>query len=263
MHNTRARSNLVSGVLHGAAIAVVLLVTGVKPPAVAPREHITFLTPADVLKYDVAPEREHAGGGGGDRSPLPASAGNLPKRALRQFVAPMVKALNENPVLTMEPTIVANPELAIPVLNIAQIGVPNGPVGPPSNGQGKNGGIGNGDGGGVGDGRGPGAGPGDGGGVASARAGLKGALTQPVLLSKSDPEYSEEARKAKVQGSVMIRAEIDARGQIQNISIARGLGMGLDESAAEAVKKWRFRPGTVNGRPVVTSALIEVSFRLL
>jgi TonB family protein len=254
---------LISGVLHGAAIVAILVFTGMKTPAPPVREHITFLTPSDVLKYDFVKENVYAGGGGGDRSNTPASIGNLPRRATRQFVAPTTQVLNENPVLTMEPAIVANPEIAVPQLTLAQIGLPNGVVGPPSNGTGRNGGIGNGNRGGVGDGDGPGAGPGDRGGVASARSGLQGAITQPVLIYKAEPEYSEEARKAKVQGSVMIHAEIDARGQIQNISIARGLGLGLDERAAEAVRKWRFRPATQNGKPVAANALIEVSFRLL
>ena len=263
MHVTRARSTLVSGVIHGAAIAVILLVTGVKPP-VTVRDHITLLMPRDLLKYDVAaPPRKDAGGGGGDRSETPASAGNLPRRATKQFVVPMVEPLNANPVISMEPTIIANAEIVVPQLNLAQLGDPHGVEGPLSNGPGKNGGIGNGDRGGVGAGNGPGAGPGENGGVAGIRPGFQGVATEPVLLFKAEPEYSDEARKARVQGSVMIHAVIDAGGQVQNLSIAHGLGLGLDERAVEAVRKWRFRPATRNGKAVPANALIEVSFRLL
>jgi protein TonB len=88
-------------------------------------------------------------------------------------------------------------------------------------------------------------------------------LTEPVLLWKAEPEYTDEARKAKVQGVVIVRAEIDAHGQVQNISVAQGLGLGLDERAIAAVQKWKFRAGTRNGRPVSTSALIHLTFRLL
>ena len=70
----------------------------------------------------------------------------------------------------------------------------------------------------------------------------------------------EEARKAKIQGSVMIRAEIDARGQVQSLSIAQGLGLGLDERAVEAVRKWRFRPGTEDGHNVKTDVNVEITF---
>jgi TonB family protein len=175
----------------------------------------------------------------------------------------MVKSENAHPILTIEPTIIANPEIAIPQLNLAQFGDPHGVIGPPSAGRGKGGGIGDGDGTGVGNGEGPGAGPGRDGGIASGRSGLQGSLTEPVLLWKVDPEYSEDARKAKLQGVVMVRAVIDARGQVQNISVAQGLGLGLDERAIAAVQKWKFRAGTRNGQPVSTSALIQLTFRLL
>lgn len=264
MYASPARSTLVSGVLHGAAIALILFATGVKPPVAPNRDHTTLIAPLDLLRYDVTiPQRDDAGGGGGTRSGTPASIGNLPRRATRQFVVPMVQPLNPNPVISMEPTIIANPEIVVPQLNLAQLGDPHGVAGPPSNGSGKGGGIGDGNGTGVGDGDGPGAGLGRDGGVAPIRSGFQGAATEPVLLWKSEPEYSEEARKAKVQGSVMIRAEIDARGQIRNLTIAHGLGLGLDERAVEAVRTWRFKPATRNGKPVPANALIEVSFRLL
>ena len=64
-------------------------------------------------------------------------------------------------------------------------------------------------------------------------------------------------------GVVMVRAVIDARGQVQNLSVAQGLGLGLDERAIAAVEKWKFRAGTRNGKPVATSALIQLTFRLL
>jgi protein TonB len=264
MYASPARSTLLSGALHAAAIALVLFATAVKPSFVKPTDHTTLITPLDLLKYDVTvPQRADAGGGGGMRAKTAASIGNLPTRALKQFLAPMVKAENPNPILTIEPTIIANPEIAVPQLNLAQYGDPHGVVGPPSAGPGKHGGIGDGDGTGVGPGHGPGAGPGRDGGIASAQTGFQGSLTEPTLLWKTEPEYSDEARKAKVQGSVIMRVEIDARGQVQNISVAQGLGLGLDDRAIAAVRKWKFRPGTRNGKPVPTNALIQVTFRLL
>ena len=62
---------------------------------------------------------------------------------------------------------------------------------------------------------------------------------------------------------MIVRVEIDARGQVQNIAVAQGLGLGLDERAIAAVQKWKFRAGTRNGKPVSTNALIQVTFRLL
>ena len=264
MYASPARSTLLSGALHAAAIVLILFTTGVKPSLMTPAGHTTLITPLDLLKYQVIiPQRADAGGGGGLHAKTAASIGNLPTRALKQFLAPMVKSENPNPILTIEPTIIANPEIAVPQLNLAQFGDPHGAIGPPSAGRGKGGGIGDGDGTGVGPGVGPGAGPGRDGGIASAQAGFQGSRTEPVLLWKAEPEYSDEARKAKIQGLVIVRVVIDARGQVQNMSVAQGLGLGLDERAIAAVQKWKFRPATRNGKPVSTNALIHLTFRLL
>jgi protein TonB len=263
MNASPARSTMISGALHAAVIALVLLATGVKPPT-AQNGHITLFTPLDLLNYAVhVPQRADAGGGGGLRAKTEASLGNLPRPALKQFLAPMVKSEDPNPILTFEPTIIANPEIVVAQFDLSRLGNPHGAPGPPSPGPGKNGGIGNGDGTGVGPGSGPGAGPGHDGGIASGHSGFQGSLTEPALLYKTEPEYSEEARKAKIQGSVMMRVEIDARGLVKNIAVSQGLGLGLDERAIDAVSKWKFRPGTRNGQPVPTIALIQVTFRLL
>jgi TonB family protein len=85
----------------------------------------------------------------------------------------------------------------------------------------------------------------------------------PALLYKKEPDYSEEARKAKYQGVVTLDVEIDAAGRTSDISIIRHLGLGLDEKAVEAVKQWRYRPASKEGRPIATRIQVEVSFRLL
>ncbi|HEX4595329.1 MAG TPA: energy transducer TonB [Bryobacteraceae bacterium] len=95
----------------------------------------------------------------------------------------------------------------------------------------------------------------------SARAGHK--ITPPQLIYKVEPEFSEEARKAKYQGVVVLAIEVDASGHPRNLRVLEQLGLGLDEKAIEAVSQWRFRPGYQDGRPVVTSATVQVSFRLM
>ena len=263
MYASPARSTVISGALHGAVIVLVLATTGVKTPLVKNTDHVVLFTPLDVMKYEITvPQRDDAGGGGGMRAKTAASLGNLPPRKLKQFLAPMVKAENANPILTIEPSILASPEIAVAQLNLAQFGDPHGVMGPLSAGPGKGGGIGNGDGTGVGSGDGAGAGPGHGSGIAG-QSGFQGSLTEPVLLYKVDPEYSEEARKAKLQGVVMVRAVIDVRGRVQDIAVAQGLGLGLNERAIAAVQQWKFRAGMRNGKPVATSALIQLTFRLL
>src|SRR5439155_17068518 len=132
-----------------------------------------------------------------------------------------------------------------------------------SNGPGSGGGIGSGKGGGVGSGTGPGFGPGEGGGIGGGVFRMGGGVTAPSLLSKVEPEYSEEARKAKYQGTVLLYVEVDATGRATNIRVARSLGLGLDEKAAEAVKQWKFTPGKKDGKAVTVAATIEVNFRLL
>ena len=87
-------------------------------------------------------------------------------------------------------------------------------------------------------------------------------VSAPVPIFRADPEYSEEARKAKWQGAVLLQTVVDESGVPQNIQVVRSLGMGLDQKAIEAVQKWRFKPGTKDGAPVPVSATIEVDFRI-
>jgi TonB family protein len=204
------------------------------------------------------------GMGGGDRSPLPPSKGRLPKVSPRPFTPPSAVVNNPDPRLSMEPAILAQPDVALPQVNMARYGDPLERIGPPSNGSGKNGGIGTGDGGEVGPGHGHGPyGPGDGDGVEGVWRVGTGGVSAPVLLFKVEPEYSEEARKAKFQGTVLLAIEVDRSGRAQNVRVARSLGLGLDEKAIEAVRRWKFKPGYKDGRPVTVAATIEVNFRLL
>ena len=200
---------------------------------------------------------------GGDRSLLPASKGRLPKAALRQFVPPQAVQANLNAKMTMEPSILAPPDVILPNVNMSAYGDPLGKIGPPSNGTGSGGGIGSGKGGGVGAGEGGGVGPGSGGGFGGGVFRVGGGVTAPALMFKVEPEYSEAARKAKYQGIVTLYVEVDPSGRANHIRVLHSLGLGLDEKAIEAVKKWVFSPGKKDGRPVTVAATIEVNFRLL
>jgi TonB family protein len=90
-----------------------------------------------------------------------------------------------------------------------------------------------------------------------------GVVTQPKLLSKVEPDYSEDARAAKYQGTVVLKVVIGADGLTHNAEVVRSLGLGLDLKAVEAVAQWKFSPGTKDGSPVPITANIEVNFRLL
>lgn len=88
-------------------------------------------------------------------------------------------------------------------------------------------------------------------------------VTAPSLLFKVDPEYSEEARNAKYSGTVLLSVVVGADGKACNITVLKGIEMGLGEKAVEAVAKWRFKPGMKDGKAVDVRAKIEVGFRLL
>jgi TonB family protein len=81
-------------------------------------------------------------------------------------------------------------------------------------------------------------------------------------LYKVEPDYSEAARQAKVEGTVLLYIQVDPSGKAINIRVLHGLGLGLDQRAIEAVKKWKFEPAFKNGTPVTVEAQIEVNFRL-
>lgn len=216
-------------------------------------ETVDYILPA-------APGESHGGGGGGTRDKLPASHGSAPRFANQQLTPPAV-VRNEAPKLPADPTVVGPPDLKLPQLG--QTGDPMAAIfNPPSNGTGSGGGIGSGEGGGVGVGSGPGVGEGRGGGIGGGVFRVGGGVSAPHAIYDPDPEYSEQARKAKYQGSVLLSAVIDAQGRPRDLRIARSLGMGLDEKAAEAVGKWRFTPALKDGRPVAVQISIEVVFRL-
>lgn len=88
-------------------------------------------------------------------------------------------------------------------------------------------------------------------------------VTAPQLLRKVEPEFSEEARKAKYSGVVILTIEVDATGHPRGFRVVQSPGLGLDQKAIEAVTKWLFRPGYQDGKPVVTTATVYVNFRLL
>jgi protein TonB len=260
MTNSRPRSTIISLAIHTAAIALLLLWS----KQVAPTTHFASVELLSLTDppHIPAPSVNAAGGGGGSHAVVPASAGHLPKIALRQFVPPAIEVVNPDPKLVMEPTIEGPPELALLDKSLANPGDPISRFAGSSAGTGGPLGIGNGHGTGVGNKTGAGAGDGDAPYGTVYRAGING-VTRPLLIHQVEPEFSEEARKAKYSGTVKIVADIDSNGHPRNLRVAKSLGLGLDEKALEAVGQWLFKPGTREGKPVTVSAMIEVAFHLL
>ena len=260
----KKNAGAMSMLIHGTIIALLLFV-GTNPTLQQKAKDVVNLVAPNLEAYKPAAVKKPmgGGGGGGDRSLIQASKGKLPKISPRQFTPPMAVVNNPAPKLIMEPTLQIQPDANIPNLKMPNFGDPNSLGRIPSNGTGSGAGIGSGSGGGVGSGSGGGFGPGSGGGVGGGAYRVGGGVSAPALISKIEPEYSEEARKAKFQGAVILSIVVDERGVARDIRVVRTLGLGLDEKAIEAVQKWRFRPGVKDGRPVPVTAQVEVNFRLL
>ncbi|HXU45436.1 MAG TPA: TonB family protein [Thermoanaerobaculia bacterium] len=88
------------------------------------------------------------------------------------------------------------------------------------------------------------------------------AIRPPVAVTRVEPRYTEEARKIRLQGTVVLEAIIDEQGRVTNVNILKGLSFGLDREAANAVSQWRFRPATLEGRPVKVYFNLTVQFHL-
>jgi len=236
-----------------AILAVIVYLTSCvirNPPVVMPRVAELANLPMIFLG--------HNGGGGGGLDPLPASHGNLPRASLDpQIVPPTVLQPTQMPKLAAEETVVVAPDIKLP--QGRQIGDPNSPFSKwLSNGPGGPGGIGNSCCDGVGDSTGPHAGSGPPGIYPAGRGGV----SVPEVIYNPEPSFSEEARKSKTQGIVLLLIVVGKDGKPSDIHVRQSLGMGLDEKAIEAVSRWRFRPAMLNGQPVATQIAVEVNFRL-
>ena len=261
VYDQRGRGLLSSTVLH--VVAVVLLFTFLSSPHLeqAALGSIDLFVPVDVAQFLTALRNEPGGGSGGLNSPLPVSRGKLPRFDERQ-IAPPALAPVENARLMVEPTLLGPRDLQVSTLNLEWFGDPLAAVGPPSHGPGRAGGFGNSKGAGVGPDSGAGYGAGPGGGVSGVYR-IGDGVSLPVLIYRVDPEYSDAARKAKVQGTVALLIEVWPDGRAHNIRLEQGLGLGLDEHALKAVEQWRFKPGLKDGSPVRVRARVVVQFRLL
>jgi protein TonB len=213
--------------------------------------------PVQVVELNVPPQAPpklvSMGGGGGQKGPTPVTKGTPPPPSPHQIVPPMAPP-KIDPKLAVPPTVDIQKDLKM-ASSIPQIGVANSPlVGVAS--------MGNGSGGGLGSGNGNGIGPGSGGNTGGGPRRIGGGVSAPEVRYKVDPEFSEEARKAKVAGNVLVNLWVDTNGLPTHVHVIRGVGMGLDEKAVEAVKQYRFKPAMENGKPVLVELNIEVNFQI-
>jgi len=249
---------LLAGLILGGTILGRHLVQAAPQPKVT----VTLISPDDLPVIKPGKTQVGGGGGGGDRDVLQASKGRLPKFSMQQITPPVVVVRNEHPKLAVDPTIVIPPQVQLASNNMPNLGDPLSHAVLPSSGTGSGSGIGSGSGGGVGSGKGPGFGPGEGGGTGGGIFRVGAGVSPPRVIYQPEPEFSEEARKAKFQGICTLALVVGADGRPSNIRVQSSLGMGLDEKAIEAVKNWKFEPAMKDGHPVAVAIAVEVDFHL-
>jgi TonB family protein len=258
-------SSAVSFVTHAVIIGLILLFTLEQWHERALQKKLA-VTPVDVSPFiPPSPLKDTmgGGGGGGNHEVVEASKGKLPKMVKVPLAPPQILKL-DHPKLAVEPAVMMPQQIKLPDNpNMPNIGVPQSPqIALASQGGGSGSGFGSGSGGGIGSGNGNGIGPGTGGGYGGGLYHPGGGVSNPVLVYAPDPEFSDEARRAKYQGVCVVSLIVDAQGNPQRVRIVRPLGMGLDEKALEAVREYKFKPAVYQGHPVPVEINIEVNFRI-
>jgi protein TonB len=273
----------VSTLLHGAVVVLVLLTAfGLRDTVT--EAHVRPL-PAHLV-FLAVPGPGGGGGGGGVRRPQPPARAELKgTSALRSPVRTEPRRPKEEPrpkpprppdpkpvekppdvpVVETAPPVppVAAPVAPVPAETRDQAGVPEAPAStPPNQGSGSDGGSGSGAGTGMGEGKGPGVGAGEGGGTGGGPFRPGSGIAPPGLLREVKPQYTEEARRAGVEGDVVLEIVVRADGTVGNVTILRSLGAGLDRRAVDAVRQWRFSPARRFGTPVDVLVEVAVEFKL-
>jgi periplasmic protein TonB len=248
--------------LHTLIVAAILVITqfAITKQDEIKRTVIALVDPSEIILPPSAKEAG-GGGGGGDKSLLDASKGRPPKFDMKQITPPTAVIKNPDPKLEVEQTLAVPPEVRLPTSQ-TQVGDPLSQALIASNGTGISSGIGTGSSGGIGSGSGRGLGPGFNAGTGGGIFRVGGGVSAPRVVFSPDPEYSEEARKAKYQGTVVLHLIVGPDGRPRDISLQRTLGLGLDEKAIAAVRTWRFEPAKKDGQPVSVAINVEVNFNL-
>ncbi len=246
------KSTTAAMLLHAAAIALFFFwgARAIHNNMVAKQMELTaILTPPPM-----APLKDTMHGGGGQRGVTPVTEGHLPKFANTQITPPKAPPMEQPKIHMPDPTIEVQTNLKMVNNNMPNIGMPNSTLIGNSMGIGVGSGLGSGNGSGLG----PGSGGNYGGGVRR----IGGGVSSPVVIYQVEPEFSEEARKAKFMGVVLVNLIVDAHGMPQNVHVLRGVGMGLDQKAIDAVKQYRFKPAMEGGKPVPVELNVQVDFQI-
>jgi protein TonB len=246
-------SAAISTVINVALVLLVLWFAARKTGIIAAAKPVTIATitaPPPPLK--LPPKAVTSGGGGGQKSPTPVSRGNPPKFSPQQLNPPKLQV--QDAKLTPPVTVNVDPNIKMAKVDVPNLGMPNSPNVGTS--------LGNGSGTGIGGGIGNGLGNGSGGNIGGGLRRIGGGVSAPVVLFAPEPEFSEEARKAKVAGNVLVYLQVDTTGHPTHVRVLKGIGLGLDEKAVEAVRQYKFKPAMENGHPVAVEMNVEVNFQI-
>lgn len=272
-------SLVMAGSVHATALVVVLVLASVAVPEAVP-ETSRLLSPAPVhLVFVAEPGPGGGGGGGGTREPAPPPAAErkgtsrldspLPRRRAPTLVVPRPRpvARQLEPIAREPLPPVLAPLAALgtdqrdtPGL-LAQVMAPSPPP-PLSRGSGTGDGVGDGAGVGIGSGTGRGVGPGTGGGTGGGPYRAGSGIDPPALLREVTPDYTEQARRAGLEGEVLLEVVVAADGAVSDVRVLRRLGAGLDEQAVTAVRQWRFSPARRGEETVAVIVEVAVAFTL-
>jgi TonB family protein len=281
-----------SGVLHGVMLVALVLVTSFGLLASDTDERVRPDATPLKLVFLMSPGPGGGGGGGGLKMPVPPppaqrrpvvkrtkrlespvppvrQAPPVPPRPVVRPVPPRPRALSRiDPMARVDPPPPSPPAVQAPVLpkpadstDLSGLLAERPPT-PPSQGSGSAAGVGSGIGQGLGEGIGAGIGPGTGGGTGGGPFQPGSGITPPQLLREVRPSYTDDARRRRVEGDVVLDIVVRQDGSVGAVTVTRSLGAGLDQRAVEAVRQWRFAPARKQGAAVEVLVEVSVEFKL-
>lgn len=286
----KTRSAVLTTALH---VMVAILVFSPALFGLQPDRVTEIKSPEQEVKLVFLMELGKGGGGGGgglrEKTPAPPARRKAPVTLPKRVASPVPPArpkaappqptpeppkpevrVEQTPVEKPEPTppppppppAVQAPVKSIPADPVESPGLPEAPPREPSRGTGDRGGVGSGSGQGIGEGSGGGLGAGTGGGTGGGVYQPGAGIDPPTLVREVRPIYTDEARRQRIQGDVILEIVVRSDGSVGSIRVRRSLGGGLDQRAIEAVRQWRFNPARRHGTPVDVAVEVAVEFKL-